>query len=242
MKLLELVGVHAQREKDMIQLLKDIRGESSSKFKIAGEGVFAQVLSHENGMIYKFWAKDSAYENFIGFVEKNQDNKHLPKLKSKIKELKSFFKKPDDFPDKVKYVKMEKLDPITDHEKIVDTQRLYVTDVIENIYSTIYSHDNGGTLERLLLTLAKDEAPPRITHGEKESPPLKESTVKVITELYETFEDMLKYPGMDKLDFDLHSGNFMKRGTEIVITDPVTNGEDAEFNKKLMTDLKHLHY
>src|ERR1035437_2295795 len=181
MKLFELTGVHGQREKDMIQLLKDIKGEGS-KFKIAGEGVFAQVLSHENGMIYKFWAQDSAYEKFIEFVQKNQDNDHLPKLKSKIKELSSFFKKPEDFPDKVKYIKMEKLEPITDDLRIVDTTNLYVTAVASNIVDCIrYSH----SFTQLIETLQLDE-----------KPTIKESSLKVIKELYETFKALMKHPGM----------------------------------------------
>lgn len=242
MKLFELTGIHHQREKDMIQLLKDIKGEGS-KFKIAGEGVFAQVLSHEDGTIYKFWAKDSAYEKFIEFVQKNQDNKHLPKLKSKIKELSSFFKKPEDFPDKVKYIKMEKLEPITDDTKIIDTKNLYVTDVAVNIIDCIQSGvEEVKTLSHLFSLLIKDEEGAYNTHQPSHIPALKESSIKVIKELFETFLKMLKYPGMIDLHFDLHSGNFMRRGTEIVIIDPVMSDEDAVFNKKLMTKIKYFHY
>ena len=73
MKLFELVGVKGQKDKDLLQLIKDL---DEVKFKKAGEGAAAQVFE-VNGMIYKFWAKDSAYEKFIEFVEKNQDNPHL---------------------------------------------------------------------------------------------------------------------------------------------------------------------
>jgi hypothetical protein len=102
--------------------------------------------------------------------------------------------------------------------------------------------DAGGTLPEVLSILAKNENDLDAGSHLRPQHPLKESSIKVITELFETFDAMMKYPGMKDLIFDLHSGNFMKRGTEIVITDPVMDDEDRMFNKKLMKDLKHFHY
>lgn len=226
MKLFELTGVNSQREKDMIQLLKDISGEGS-KFKKVGDGVAAQVFVHESGVVYKFWAVDSAYEKFIEFVEKNSNNKHLPKLKSKVKLLHAFFKKPKDFPEKIKYVKMEQLEPIKHSTKMPGTRELYVTDIIHGIVNAIELGDDEGTF---ISELEADE-------GRDLSP----EATRAITELFDLFKKMMKYPGMSKLNIDIHSGNIMMRGHDIVITDPVNSGKDTKFNKDLMAQIKQLH-
>ena len=224
MKLFELVGVKGQKDKDLLQLIKDL---DEVKFKKAGEGAAAQVFE-VNGMIYKFWAKDSAYEKFIEFVEKNQDNPHLPKLKSKVKEIRTFFKKPQGFPDTIKYVKMEKLDPITYHEKIHGTKNVFIVDIIKEIY---YSIDHKSEF-REVESLAK----------EAEGSKLSDQSLKEIKGLYDTFVQMYdKIPGINKMLVDLHAGNMMKRGNTIVITDPLIDTKDLEFNETMARQLKTLH-
>ena len=232
MKLFELTGVKSQREKDMLQLLHDISTDGS-KFKKAGEGVFAQVMVHENGTVYKFWAKDSAYEKFIEFVEKNPHNPHLPKLKSKVKELTAFFKKPKDFPDKIKYVKMEKLEPISSETYFTGSTELFATDVIYGIFQSVDFKDSVGTLLREL--------------EEEEGKELRKEMHDAIVSLYDTAVAMEKFPGLSSngykkgtLNRDLHSGNIMKRGNVLVLTDPVNEANDTRLNKELLKQVKQL--
>lgn len=227
MKLFELTGVNSQREKDMLQLLKDITGPGS-KFVKAGDGHYAQVLSHESGTVYKFWAKDAAYEKFVEFVNKNSNNPHLPKFKSGIKTLTTFFDAPKDFPDKIKYIKMEKLEPISHGTKFPGPGcDLYLTDVVTSI---VYAIDQRDSDDTLITELSDDNG------SDLERP-----VVDQIIGLYNTFKKLLNTPGMRDFNVDIHSGNLMFRGKglnkTVVITDPVSGDEDWKFNKELMMSL-----
>jgi hypothetical protein len=224
LKLFELVGVKSLADKKMDDLLRDITG-SGSKFSKIGDGHYAQVLSHQNGTVYKFWAKDSAYETFVDFVEKNSSNLHLPKFKSGIKTLTTFFDVPEGFPKKIKYIKMEKLEPISHGTRFPGPGSfLYLTDVIDAI---VFSIENGESDDQLIAQLSED--------NERD---LEKPVVDHILSLHETIKKLLKYPGMKKFNNDFHSGNLMFRGTgtnkTIVITDPVSGDEDYKFNKQLM--------
>lgn len=223
MKLLELTGVKALKDKDVTQLIHDL-SSGDSKFKKAGAGVAAQVFVHEDGTIYKFWVKDSAYEKFVEFIEKNSSNPHLPKLKSKVKELTAFFKKPEHFPDKVKYVKLEKLTPITDDTKFTGARHLIAIDVITSIVNAIELKDDLGTL------IAELE--------EEEGDDLEKPTIAAIAGIFETYQKLLKYPGVSKLNLDTRSANIMKRGNVLVIIDPVALGSEVKFNNLLAKELK----
>jgi hypothetical protein len=229
MKLFELTGVHSQKEKDMLQLLKDISGEGS-KFKKAGEGVAAQVLVHSSGTVYKFWAKDSAYEKFVQFVEQHQSDKHLPKLKSKIKKLHSFFKKPKDFPEKIKYVKMEQLTPIKYSDLLPGAKNVYLVDAIKTIYHGI-AHHKSNSLRWVVQNIREDEGTS-----------LSDESLDLIDSLFATIKLMCeKIPEFEQSAPDWHSGNIMMRGKDVVIVDPMIDAGDMKFNKELMAQIKQLH-
>lgn len=229
MKLFELTGVHSKREKDMLDLLNDISGEGS-KFKKAGEGVAAQVLVHSDGTIYKFWAKDSAYEKFVEFVQHHQSDKHIPKLKSKIKELHSFFKKPKEFPEKIKYVKMERLTPVNYTDLFPGTKNIFLIDAIKTIYHGI-AHHRANSLRWAVQSLREDEGSS-----------LSDEALDLIDSLFATIKAMDdKIPGFNQTSPDWHSGNVMMRGKDIVIVDPLIDAGDMKFNKQLMAQIKQLH-
>lgn len=224
MKLNELLGVKAHREKDLLGVLADISGEGS-KFKPAGSGIAARVFVHNDGIVYKFWAKDSEYEKFIDFVASNQDDKHLPKLKSKVKELTTFFKHPEKFPKKIKYVKLEQLTP-TRYEDQFPGAKIYTLDVLNAIEAELKSgkKDVKNVIEEL---------------SEDEGSWLKPQSVALVKSLFLTVEKILKaFP--EKKALDLHSGNVMKRGDEIVLIDPVAGKDDIVFNKELRLQIREL--
>ena len=223
MKLVELQGVKNQADKSLADLLADLI-KPGSKFQKVGAGVAAEVLLHENGLIYKFWAQDSAYEKFIEFVEKNQSDPHLPKLKSKVKELTSFFKHPEEFPEKIKYVKMEHLKPIKYDSTFFDTKQLYITDVID--YLGVNAADgNVKSFDHVIREFESDE-------GGKLSP----KAVQEIKRLSSTLTNIVKLKLAKYLD--IHSGNIMLRGNTIVIIDPAAEKKDIEFNRALRNQLK----
>lgn len=226
MKLYELTGVRAIQDKDLIQLLADISGKDS-KFKHIGNGANAHVLSHSNGMIYKFWVKDSAYDSFINHVEKNQDDENLPKLKSKVKELHAFFKRPADFPDKIKYVKMERLTELHYIDVIPGSQNLKIVDTINHIYYELRMHHSDKQIFDQLT--------------QHEGTELSEETKAIIAGLIKTLEGIRNIPDIRNHMTDLHSGNIMRRGKTIVIIDPISNDDDMRFNANLEKQLKNLN-
>lgn len=227
MKLFELTGVKSLANKTMKDLIDDITG-SGSKFVRAGDGHYAQVLSHESGVVYKFWAKDSAYEKFVEFAAKNQNNPHLPKFKSGIKTITTFFDAPKDFPDKIKYIKMEKLEKIDYGTRFPGPgMNLYLTDVVQSI---VHAIDQGDSDDTLITELSEEN------ESDLEPP-----VVDQIIGLYNTFKKLFNTPGIRDFNVDIHSGNLMFRGKgigrTIVITDPVSGDEDYKFNKQLMQSL-----
>lgn len=236
MKLYELTGVRAIQDKDLIQLLADISGKDS-KFKHIGNGANAHVLSHSNGMIYKFWVKDSAYDSFINHVEKNQDDENLPKLKSKVKELHAFFKRPADFPDKIKYVKMERLTELHYIDVIPGSKNLKIVDIINFIYQELKTkfRDQSPGQQAVILGRMLDDL------TQAEGAELSEETKAVIAGLIKTLEGIRKIPDIGKHMTDLHSGNIMRRGKTIVIIDPISNDDDMTFNANLEKQLKNLN-
>ena len=223
MKLVELQGVKNQADKSLADLLADLI-KPGSKFQKVGSGIAAEVLLHENGLIYKFWAQDSAYEKFISYVEKNQNDPHLPKLKSKIKELTSFFDHPEEFPKKIKYVKMEELKPINYDSKFFDTKQLYITDVID--YLGVNAAD--GNIKSFDLVIREFES--------DEECKLSPKAVQEIKSLSTTLTNIVKLKLAKYLD--IHSGNIMLRGNTIVIIDPAAEKKDIEFNRALRNQLK----
>lgn len=105
MKLYELVGVKKFADLDYKDVLS-----SMHEYKKAGEGCNAIVVKHgARNEVIKFWLEDSAYEDFIDYVQKHP-SKYFPKLYSRSKELTAFFLRPRDFPKKVKYIRMEELE------------------------------------------------------------------------------------------------------------------------------------
>ena len=123
---------------------------------------------------------------------------------------------------------MEKLDPITYHEKIHGTKNVFIVDIIKEIY---YSIDHKSEF-REVESLAK----------EAEGSKLSDQSLKEIKGLYDTFVQMYdKIPGINKMLVDLHAGNMMKRGNTIVITDPLIDTKDLEFNETMARQLKTLH-
>jgi len=105
MKLFELVGVKKFADLDFKEVISSMK-----EYSEAGEGANAIVVKHgSRNEVIKFWLEDSAYEDFIDYVQKHP-SKYFPKLYSKPKELTAFFLRPKDFPKKIKYVRMEKLE------------------------------------------------------------------------------------------------------------------------------------
>lgn len=106
MKLDELLGVKRIKDLPKSSLVRFL--DEYTPYKNAGSGHFANVFE-KDGVIYKFWIMDPAYDKFIEYVEKHKDNPHLPKFLSRRKQLTAFHRRHKDHPKKINYIKIEKL-------------------------------------------------------------------------------------------------------------------------------------
>jgi len=107
-RLNELVGVKKLQNFRTDELVDFL--DLYTPYKQSGRGNFSRVFE-KDGEIYKFWALDPAYERFVKYCLANKGNKHLPRFLSDVKTLTAFHTRHRDHPRKLKYVKMEILEP-----------------------------------------------------------------------------------------------------------------------------------
>lgn len=220
MKLFELVGVKAHYDKTQSEIINLI--QSGGKFIKAGDGHFAIVFKHESGVAYKFWAHDPMYEKYIDYCNANHNNKHLPKFKSKIKTLTPFFKRSEHFPDKIKYVKLEILQPY-DYE-IHRLGNTYYDTLIKEL--TKYANRQLEFESEIESTVAPKSAWGSVVKNCGVAVRYKDDC----RQIYDTLLDIIKNVGPIN---DLHNSNMMMRGDILVITDPIANLEDIRLMSKL---------
>lgn len=218
MKLLELTGVKSHYDKDVFQI-QDLL-QSGGKFIKAGDGYFAIVFKHDSNVAYKFWGYDPAYEKFVNFCNKHKDNPFFPKFKSPVKKMTAFFKRPETFPDKLSYVKVELLTEFNENASRIGN--MPTLSFIEFFTDYVQDLKNDDSLEQQVeWTMAR----PRFKSLEKT-----DAVKKQITELYEALGLILKELGTIN---DLHIGNLMMRGTQVVITDPIADSDAIQYMHEL---------
>lgn len=246
----ELMGVKRFKEytyQDILDTLKSAFG--SEHARLLGQGSNGAALEIA-GKVYKMWMVDSAYQTFVEYAIKHQDNPFFPKFQGGIKKIPAFFIRHEKAPDYVNYIRMEKLtkmegnlqnykfdlkfeyDPDNDDEDYMDDahrkSQLSAKDAIrlfEKFDGRISKPSIAGFLEELNWMRA---------HKYQMSD-LSQSLIYFITTLID-----LRSLGQK---FDLHDGNFMKRGDQLVIIDPFFNQNDLKlnleffkFNQKLFRD------
>ena len=109
MRLTELLGVRKYANDDFHSLIsKYLVG--GGKYHLIGAGSHGVVLDCGE-YVTKVWARDNAYTDYVEYCLAHQNNPWLPKFKSVIKTLPTFFIHHREFPDRLNYIKMEKLVP-----------------------------------------------------------------------------------------------------------------------------------
>lgn len=240
MRLDELTGVKHLYDKQLYDLMKAITAPGS-KFKKAGGGAMAQVFSHADGTTYKFWVKDKAYEKYIEYCLENQDNTHVPILYSPIKTLHSFFTRPKDFPNEIKYIKMETLKPIQEFEKWKGLKGNF-NSVESVIYKMIYYYDNNGKYikqdkrEKIKKNTDLNFDPHFFDQYDSVTPEAR----KQLNDTFKIVQYVKKTIGKNNIRLDLHLGNIMKRGSEIVITDPMASNKAIQYNSDIQDAIEDL--
>lgn len=178
----------------------------------------AQVFSHVDGTVYKFWVKDDSYEKYIEYCLDNQQNPHIPILYSPIKTLHSFFTRPKHFPDTIRYVKMEQLKPVkngTRWKGIKDENGNTLS--VEEVFEELENCNSEKQFEKDFL---------KYYH-------FSTAAKKEVTDVFTIIQDLKKIKGVKKMRLDLHMGNVMLRGNTVVIVDPLVNNKTIGFNNDL---------
>jgi hypothetical protein len=133
MLLKELLGIKKLKNRSPLEIYKWIADNfKEGSFEPVGHGASAIVLKRGD-VAYKFWAYDSAYDMFVKYVQQNQGNKFLPKLLSPVKTLPGFML--PNTSDRVKYIKMELLKPVSSNTKI---NNIPFDDIIKTILDDVF--------------------------------------------------------------------------------------------------------
>lgn len=238
MRLFELTGVKSLQYSSVTELINLLQ---KGRFAEIGKGNFAKVFIGPDNSIYKFWLVDSAYEKFVDFALAHQSNPFLPKFKSKVKTLTRFFHSDPSFPKKIKYIKMEWLQELSNNYMLPGTL-VPVVQIIKTLYKSCVVKDvdleTVDWVEKFGSNLRSEAS-------ERE----RKNFYKFLYDLAYTLLDLdtldvkdrvTAGDGPDKLDLNEHN-IMLRRGTDqIVIVDPVASEADAEIVDMLRDRIQDL--
>jgi hypothetical protein len=218
MKLLELVGVKKFADTDLEDVIS-----SMTTHEIVGRGSFAVVLKNTSKPeVVKFWVEDSSYDDFINYVAAHP-YKHFPTLYSKPKALTAFFLRTKEFPDKIRYVRMENLKQIS--EDSIDWE------VIRKMFYDLMDCRSKKDVDEFVKFYLSH---PGSRYKDEDLEALHRMVKNVPEFCHEMFK-MIKVVIAPGRQLDVHSRNIMKRQNgEIVITDPVFSRSDQAKLSKIV--------
>lgn len=226
MLLNELLGVkrfHHLTKIELLRMLNNAHEMGTSKLKFVGKGTAGTVLT-DGTHVWKMWLQDDSYEAFIRYVIANQGNPFLPKVKGGIKTLTAFHRRVADTPEKIKYVKMEMLEEVSNSNPTIlvdlDGAKVRAHTLVD--YFIDYAHE-FKTDEDIELRLKHREI---MTNKINDKVMLLAKTAVAIGML----------PGGEggkQHQNDLGTFNWMMRGDTPVIIDPLANKTDHNFNHYL---------
>lgn len=182
-------------------------------WKSLGTGAEAAVAIHPNkSYVLKIFREDSKYQDFVKFVEQHHSNPHLPKFSRYVRQVPGL---------PYLYVRMEKLMRVPEAQ-LSSTYLSYVLSMYA--MGNLYDIDMlGGGLDDMVQYKVKDlgfdasdimddETREQIYERVGGAPP--ETWTQVLANLAEFSK------GMDLQIWDMHQGNFLRRGKTLVIADP----------------------
>jgi hypothetical protein len=197
----------------------------------AGEGAFGIVYKKPNkNYVIKVYKDDEAYDNFLNFIERNQNDPHIPKIKRRILPLANNQSK------NYGIVAIEQLDDLITYNKSDWTWVL-----VQQFQIQLYNSNIGNLSFDKYLEIVVEKVRKRYENDlEAEIKQLKNSVimsryrqklrlldyfVESNIEIFKTFYRLRKFLEKNNKThtYDLHSGNFMIRPStgEIVVTDPI---------------------
>jgi len=191
-----------------------------------GSGAFGTVFKKPNkNYVLKVYRNDPAYDNFLNFIEENQNDPHIPKIKRRILPLSN--NQSRDYG----IVAIEKLDSL----KIGDWRWRLVSTFANALHD--YTIGNLGFDEYLnnVVEAVRDiykenleitkQKRPKNTRSESRRLRRLDYFVESNLGIFKTFYKLKKFLESNEEShlFDMHSGNFMMRPStgEIIVTDPI---------------------
>lgn len=159
--------------------------------------------------VYRIWVDDDGYEQWLEYCN-SHTSKHLPKILSPVRVLDvTFSRLPKDL--KIKLVKLEKLEPLTDVELIHAIEMLN-----ELKFRISFAKLDALSFEGLQSLLLNEN--PGASHGVEFMKPTT-GTAEVLLEYKSFFELCLS---LSKIANDLIPDNVMMRGNIPVLADPIS--------------------
>lgn len=183
--------------------------------KVVGSGSFGTVFWHPSwNFVYKIFEEDTGYMQFVEFAMRNPHNPHLPKILRAPRQIHAFHMRHQQTSPKLWAVKIEKLDDVVGEAKALlndgrvwfATRRFVANQFDPNDDMSIRGHpvDSSQHLEDVFNKFQQFDLRGIVT----------------------TLADLADECDISPFDFDLHDQNFMMRGNDIVIIDPMVNDED----------------
>jgi len=178
-----------------------------------GTGVEAAVAEHpQKSYVLKIFNSDSKYTQFVQFVQAHASNPHLPKFSRYVRPVPG---------TKYAYVRMEKLAQVIPYDLFTEYANHVLAMIImghEHRIQMLVSHFRAGFMSRLRSlgynanSLQDPETQMAIYTRLGGSPPI------TWTHILDELAEFSQSSGMGK--WDMHAGNFMRRGETLVIVDP----------------------
>lgn len=163
------------------------------------------IADEKRSYVYRVWAYDPGFEEWLQYAEKHQDNPHVIKLLSKVKTSKATF---DKLPKNLKlnYIKVEKLKPLTR-----DLADFFEAHHFAGMYYGKPAKTFEEHMERLRKFVDKGEY---VDYGFEWD----DAWYKLMDEQKSVIELILEL--MNKGFNDTNAENMMMRGSVVVLTDP----------------------
>jgi hypothetical protein len=201
----------AQTSIDHSEKLKRILTQHG--WKSLGTGVEAAVAMHPaKAYVLKIFNSDSKYVDYVKFVQAHQSNPHVPRFSRYVRQIPG---------TQFSYVRMEKLQRVFDYDLLTTYANYLFMMMVRGRQEGIsmLNDDLDMTLEDRLGDLGYDEYDIAVDEHHEEIyqklggvPP--DTWSQMLTDLAAHSRQL----GMES--WDMHAGNFMRRGKTLVIADP----------------------
>jgi hypothetical protein len=209
MKLFELSGIKSYKGMSGNLIMKMLERTGVLK-KLLGKGTYGMAFELGSGEVLKVWAKDPAYESWIDYCTKHQNNPYVLKVQGKVHDF-QIKRASSGTPVNMKFVRVEKLDEPKSMKDFGydDASEWRLKDFLTQ--ATVYMYkelpiDDAGLIKKFKL-------------DEKKSSP---EFIKFVRELSVISLDLAKNT---KIALDYHKNNFGMRGNQVVLLDPISSDE-----------------